>query len=140
MDKIGKTLAVLGVAFVLALAPTLIFMATDRDVAAAVTGTLTIGTILAASHVLAFAAGAWYTKGAMQVGADVALRAQETNDRWDERKTVAFGRLMQEGARIGRQAAGSQPDAMPLPLPSQGLDWLPPVAALPGEDVSEWPD
>jgi len=135
MESVRQLLAILGVLFLLLFAPTLIFLSKGNQVAAAVTGTMTLGIILAVTHVSAFAVGAWYTKGAMTMGADVALRAQETNDRWDERKTVAFGQLMREGARIGRQVAGGQPNVMPLPLPSQGLDWLPPVSALDtGED------
>jgi hypothetical protein len=132
-SNLRTTLMIIGAVFVLVFLPTLIFLATDRDVAAAITGTLTLGTILAFTHVLAFTAGAWYTRSAMQMGADVALRAQETNDRWDERKTVAFGRLMQEGARIGRMAGGGQEDVIPLPLPSQGMDWLPPTTTFPNE-------
>lgn len=134
MDGFQKTLLGLGIVFCAVFLPTLVFIAIGNQVAAAITGTMTVAIIFAITHVAAFAGGAWYTRGTMLMGADVALRAQETNDRWDERKTASFTRIMTEGARIGRST--HPVDAAPLPMPSQGaLDWMPPVAVLQdGED------
>jgi len=124
MQTIKVILIGLGVFFLVVFVPTLVFLALDQDVAAAVTGTMTVGVLLAITHVAAFAAGTWYTRTAMHMGADIALRAQETNDRWDERKTKVFGDLVREGARLGRTSASS-PEVLPLPLPSQDVSWLP---------------
>ena len=138
MDGFKKALAALLGLFLLLFGPTLFFLADGNEVAAAVTGTLTVGTLFAITHVLAFAGGAFYTKSAMAMGGSLVLRAQETNDRWDERKTAAFGKLMQEGARIGRQAAGGQDGLPALPLPSQGLvDWMPAPSTFDVLDADE---
>ncbi len=124
MQTIKVVLIGLGVFFLVVFVPTLVFLALDQDVAAAVTGTMTVGVLLAITHVAAFAAGTWYTRTAMHMGADIAIRAQETNDRWDERKTKVFGDLVREGARIGRASAPAA-EILPLPLPSQDVSWLP---------------
>jgi len=127
MQGIKVVLSGLGVFFLVVFVPTLIFLAIDQDVAAAVTGTMTVGVLLAITHVAAFAAGTWYTRTAMHLGADIVIRAQETNDRWDERKTKVFGDLVREGARIGRSSAPAAEATMAvsLPLPSQDVSWLP---------------
>jgi hypothetical protein len=143
MQTMKAVLIGLGVFFLVVFVPTLVFLALDQDVAAAVTGTMTAGVLLAFTHVAAFAAGTWYTRAAMHMGADIALRAQETNDRWDERKTKVFGDLVREGARIGR-TGGPVADVLPLPLPSQDVSWLPAptefgpgVGALPSLSMDE---
>jgi hypothetical protein len=124
MRTMKTVLIGLGVFFLVVFVPTLIFLALDHDVAAAVTGTITVGVLLAITHVSAFATGMWYTRAAMHMGADIAIRAQETNDRWDERKTKVFGDLVREGARLGRASTLSA-EVLPLPLPSQDVSWLP---------------
>jgi hypothetical protein len=127
MQTMKTVLIGLGIFFLVVFVPTLVFLALDHDVAAAVTGTMTVGVLLAITHVSAFAAGMWYTRAAMHMGADIAIRAQETNDRWDERKTKVFGDLVREGARIGRASrpSGASVEVLPLPLPSQDVSWLP---------------
>ena len=50
---------------------------------------------------------------------------------------TTFGKLMQEGARIGRQAATGPGDLPALPLPSQGLDWMPAPTAFDVVDAGE---
>jgi len=134
VQTIKVVLIGLGVFFLVVFVPTLVFLALDQDVAAAVTGTMTVGVLLAITHVAAFAAGTWYTRTAMHMGADIAIRAQETNDRWDERKTKVFGDLVREGARIGRAGAPAA-EILPLPLPSQDVSWLPAPAEF-GQPVS----
>ena len=129
LDIFQKTLVAIFIAFLLLFGPTIYFLLVGDQVAATFTGTLTAGLVLAFTHTLALTVGAHYSRHTMEKGADIALRAQETNDRWDERKTAAFGKIMIEGARIGRS---TQPtDFPPLPLPSQAIDWLPPIATLP---------
>ena len=66
------------------------------------------------------------------MGAELVTRAQETNDRWDERKTAVLGRVLGEGVRLGQRVGNT--DVAPLPLPSQGMEWLPPVAVFQDEE------
>ena len=132
MDGFQKTLIGLGVVFAIVFLPTLVFLVVGNQVAAAVCGTFTVAIILAFTHVLSFAGGAWYTRGSMQMGAELVTRAQETNDRWDERKTAVLGRVLGEGVRLGQRVGNT--DVAPLPLPSQGMDWLPPVAVFQDDD------
>lgn len=133
-DRFRQVLIGLGAPAALLLVATLVFTLLGNTIAAAVAGTISVATVLVISHVGVFYAGAQYTRGAMAMGAGIALKAQEVNDKWDQVKTVTFGKLITEGARLGRQASTTQ-DSMPvLPLPSQGLDWLPTAAAF---DVDE---
>lgn len=136
MERVKFALVVLGSLFGLFVVPTLVFLAKGNQVAAAITATLSACTLFGLTLVAAFGAGAWYTRAAMTTGAGIALKAQETNDRWDERKTAAFGRLFQEGARVARQERGG--DMPALPPPSHIVDWIPPVAAF--ADLSEAAD
>ena len=129
LDIFQKTLIAIGLAFLGLFGPTLFFLIIGDQVAATFTGTLTGGLLLAFTHALALTVGAHYSRHTMEKGADIALRAQETNDRWDERKSATMGKLIVEGARLGARNIGPA-DTPPLPLPSQGLDWLPPVAIL----------
>ncbi|MBN1139926.1 MAG: hypothetical protein JXM73_25370 [Anaerolineae bacterium] len=116
--SMGILILGLGVAFVA-------FLLSDQEAAAAAVGTLCVAIFLVFSHVLAFAAGAHYTKGSMILGAEVALRAHESSDRRDERQTVTLGKMFTEGVRIARQATGAQPDAAPLLMP-------------PSAEIEEW--
>jgi hypothetical protein len=74
--------------------------------------------------VAAFLVGVSWSRETMRDGADIALKAQQVNDAWDARKTVALAALMREGARIGRQIVGKT-GVPALPMPDQGGDWLP---------------
>jgi|GEM_PF-3978262 len=125
MDKVKAVAVALGALFGAFALPTLVFALKGHEVAAAVSATLLACTVLALIVVGAFAAGAAYTRSSMAMGAGIALRAQETNDRWDERKTATMGRLFEAGARAGRSTAaiGAQPA---LSLPSDEMDgWMP---------------
>jgi len=84
-----------------------------------------------------FIGGIW-TARTMQAGAGVALKAQQVNDEWDARKTVAFAGLVREGAVIGRQATMLPPGA-PAPLPGQGAQMiLPPLAEFGQGTMRDW--
>ena len=134
MDGFHKTLIGLGVVFLAVFLPTLVFLAVGNQVGAAITGTLTACILAAISHVAAFAGGAWYTRGSMERGGDLVLRAQQANDRWDQVKATTSAKLMIEGARIGKSL--QQPELSALPFPSQGeMGWMPTVSMLDdGED------
>lgn len=68
----------------------------------------------------------------LQMGADIALKAQHMNDTWDAKKTKALADVMREGARMGRTNIGVE--SLPaLPLPSQVEGWLPDVVNLDAE-------
>lgn len=72
----------------------------------------------------------------LQLGADIALKAQHINDTWDAKKTKALADVMREGARMGRNNIGVEP--LPaLPLPSQSDDWLPDMIDLTQDDFEE---
>ena len=92
LEWFEKTLIGLVAVFAVFAGPALILLAMGNTVGAAVTGTLAACILVGISHLVAFGVGAAYTRSSMSAGADIALRAQETNDRWDERKTAAFGR------------------------------------------------
>ena len=104
LKNFTQILVGLGVLFLCLFLPTIIFLAKGNQVAAAVTGTLTVGTLFAISHTGAFAAGTLYSRAAMREGADIALRSQETNDRWDERN--AYRRALIQAARARRSREG----------------------------------
>lgn len=72
----------------------------------------------------AFVVGSAYTRTVMRDGAAIALHAQDSNDRWDERKTAALGRLFQAGALAGRNAVLPEPTALP-----DTTSWLPRLSA-----------
>jgi hypothetical protein len=86
--------------------------------------------------VVTVAVTAWWTRQTMRDGADIALKAQNTNDAWDARKTAALGALMREGAKIWQKVASDSPPL--LPMPSQG-DWLPDLVefSLTDDDMME---
>jgi hypothetical protein len=95
-------------------------------------------TFLFAALVIAFLIGVSWSRETMRDGADIALKAQQVNDAWDTRKTVALAALMREGARIGRQVM-SKTGVPALPMPDQGGDWLPDLVefSLPDDNVIE---
>ena len=133
MDGFHKTLIGLGVVFGVVFLPTLVFLVIGNQVGAAITGTLTACILAAISHVAAFAGGAWYTRGSMERGGDLVLRAQQANDRWDQVKATTSAKLMIEGARIGKSL--HQPEVPHLPFPSQGeMGWMPSVDILESGD------
>jgi hypothetical protein len=68
---------------------------------------------------------AWWTRQTMRDGAELALRAQDINDRWDTAKIRDLAALVREGAKIGRMGAGQNSND-PLPLMTDPDDtWLP---------------
>ena len=139
LDGVNGVLIALGLFLVLMFAPTIIFAIKGDAVGVAISITVISMLFLGCLVMGAFALGARHNKKAMQDGANIALAAQEFNDKWDASKFKTAGSLLQEGARIGKQIR--EPDITTLPMPSQGsLHWLPDVAMLDHEDDGDWPD
>ena len=113
----------------LTLGPTLIFLLLGDKVLAAICATLSVIFLLSASHIAAFTAGARYTRGSMQVGAAIALKAQELDDTWDERQMNTLAKVFSQGANMGRVTTAPEP-VVPLPMPSQDFNWMPSIAML----------
>ena len=134
-DGLGALLAALVIAGLVMCAP-LAFFAIKGDrvgfaVSVAVLAMLFLGLLVMG----AVAVGAAYTRRTMRDGAGIALQAQDFNDRWDTAKMNNTTKLFIEGARAGRSL--QQPEIPPLPMPSQGLDWLPHMAVLEDEEA-DW--
>lgn len=125
-----KVFAILGGS--LLIVPPIIFSIAGNDTA--VTVCLTVDAMLVLFGVIlgSYAAGARFTRSTMAMGSDLVLRAQESDDRRDIKQMETFGKLMIEGGRIAQRMKPSDAPTA-LPLESQGMDWLPPVALL--EDV-----
>ena len=138
-DGVNGILAALALLLILMFAPTIIFAIRGDAVGVAISLTVISMLFLGCLVMGAFALGARHNKKAMQDGAQIALAAQEFNDRWDASKFKTAGSLLQEGARIGK--AIREPDITPLPMPSQGsLEWLPDVAVLEHGDDGDFVD
>ena len=75
---------------------------------------------------------AWWTRHTLQAGADIALKAQHTNDQWDTRKTAALAQLLREGASVGRQLQ-AQRETPALPWAPVERDWLPRMIEYAGQ-------
>lgn len=132
MDRIKGFGIALALAFLTMAVMTLIFSVFGHPVAAAVSGTLTVCSMLAVSHIGSFIFGAMYTKGTVSMGADVALRAQESHERWNERTTRSLTNSVIEGVRQGSMIMRQEQSQSPILPPSQMLDggWAPSVSAL----------
>ena len=75
---------------------------------------------------------AWWTRRTMQAGADIALKAQHTNDQWDARKMAALAQLLREGAIMGRQLQARR-ETPELPWAQAECDWLPRMIEYAGQ-------
>ena len=136
-DILHKILIGLGVIFLTVFLPTLVFLAIGNEVAAAITGTLTVVTIFAITHFAVFAGGAWWARDTMRDGAGLVLQAQDFNDRWDTAKFGHMTRLFNEGVRASRSIQAAE--TPPLAPPSMAtLDWMPSVAVLDEGDGDNW--
>ena len=128
-DGVNGLLAALVVLFVIMFVPTIIFAIKGDALGVAISLTVISMLFLGCLVMGAFALGARHNKKAMQDGAEIALAAQEFNDKWDASKFKTAGSLLTEGARLGKSIR--EPDHIALPMPSQGaFDWLPDVAML----------
>lgn len=118
---------------VLATLMTIALFLFDRILTAAIIGTAVVALLLLLVVLATAQISRRQTIETMQIGADIALRAQETNDTWDARKTKAIGDVMKEGIRFSRDQArqrGIRPGSQPLPPllpPSQDTAWLPEI-------------
>lgn len=72
------------------------------------------------SVVVAFMLGAYYTKQTLAAGADIALKAQTSDDRRDIVQTNALTGLVKEVLKLGGQAARVQAPSYPR-LPDEGV-------------------
>lgn len=85
-------------------------------VAAAILGTATVALcILFIVMTIAYVTRC-NTIETMKIGAEIALRAQATNDAWDAKKTAVLSQLIREGVRLGASNSPRLP-APPLSLP-----------------------
>lgn len=67
--------------------------------------------------ILCFVLGSWWSAYLLQNGAQIALTAQESDDRRDERQMGALAQLMREGVKTGRDYAKvEQPQYPALPF------------------------
>ncbi len=73
----------------------------------------------------------------MMDGARMAMASQDFNDRWDVAKMNNMTKLFTEGARAAKSLRPPQQDITALPLPSQGMDWLPSVTMF-QDDEDDW--
>ena len=129
LDGLQAIVAVLGLLLVLMFAPTLFFAIKGDQLGFFISLTVIAMLFLGLMIMGAVAMGAEYTRRTMRDGASIALQSQDFNDRWDIKKMDISSKLFIEGARAGRSLQqGAQ--SPPLPLPSQGLEWLPPVEVL----------
>ena len=136
VDGLKAIIVSMAAILLLLFVPVLIFAIKGNDKAVAVCLTVIAMLFLGIVVMGAVAAGATWTRNTMRDGANIALAAQESDDRRDIKQMDTLGKLMIEGGRIAqRMRPGSEPTA--LPLPSQALDWLPEVSLLEEGDV-EW--
>ena len=136
LDGLQALLAALGGLLLLMFAPAIFFAIKGDRVGFAISLTVIAMLFLGLLVMGAVAIGAAYTRSTMRDGANIALQAQDFNDRWDVSKMNNTTKLFIEGARAGRSL--QQPEFPPFPLPSQGMDWLPPVTMF-QDDEEEWP-
>jgi len=138
-DGLNALLAALGLLLVLMFAPTIIFAIKGDTVGVAISLTVIAMLFLGLLVMGSVAVGTTYTRRTMQDGANIALQAQDLNDRWDVQKFSSATKLLVEGARAARSIR--EPDMAPLPMPSQGdLGWMPDVAVLEPGDDGDWVD
>jgi hypothetical protein len=134
-DGLGALLAALGGILLLMFAPVIFFAIKGDKIGVAISITMIAMLLLGLLVMCAVAVGAAYTRSTMRDGAGIALSAQDFNDRWDAAKMNNTTKLFIEGARAGRSL--QQPEISPLPMPSQGLDWLPSVTVFQDEE-EDW--
>lgn len=107
----------------LAMLITAILWICGKDAWAAGVGVFTVFSWLAVLVVTVAAVVSWWTRSTMQMGAELALRSQESDDRRDIAEINAVRDFV--GTLLRRSPMpGEQPK---LPLPSQETRWLPPL-------------
>jgi hypothetical protein len=121
-----RVVIMLGALAVLAMLATLIVHTVD-PVVGAVIGTATVFLGLGLYTVAVVTVTAWFVKTTYKDGAEIALRAQESDDRRDVAMISAVGKM----SSLWKESQQAQRPA--LPLPSQQANWLPVF----DEEVSE---
>lgn len=92
----------------------IILWAVGSEVAAAIVLTTTVLLWLIVVIVATVGITTWWTRQTMQQGAELVLRAQDINDRWDASKIGSLAGLMREGAKMAR-FNGARPEDKALP-------------------------
>jgi hypothetical protein len=103
----------------------------EHPTAAWVLGVSGVLVIIGLAALFGVLIGGTWTRRTMQAGAEIALKAQQVNDEWDARKTVALGAVMRQGATLGRQLPGAGQPALPFPgqiAPAGETMFLPPLS------------
>jgi len=137
IDGFGAIVALIGFIMLLLFGPSVFFAIKGDKLGFAISVTVLIMLFLAGVVMAAVAIGAEYSRRTMRDGANIALAAQDFNDRWDTAKFQGATKLLIEGARAAKSLR--EPEIPSLPMPSQGnLDWLPPVSMLDRGDDQDW--
>lgn len=106
-----------------------------HKIAAAIVVTAIAALFILLTHVGAFAAGIWWGRESVRMGADIAIRAQNFNDQWDTRKTTALANMATAMIKLGHSTAK---EASPLPPLLEIGEHFPPLEeCVEGELVSE---
>ncbi len=138
VDGLKALVGTMAVVLVLLFLPTIIFAIKKDPVGVAISLTI-IGMLFLGIVVMgAMLAGAAWTRKNMMDGARMAMASQDFNDRWDVAKMNNMTKLFTEGARAaGRLKPPAPEETLALPLPSQGMDWLPSVTMFQDDEVIE---
>ena len=139
VDGLKALVGTMAVAVVILFLPTIVFAIKGNQVGVAVSLTI-IGMLLLGIVVMgAVLAGSAWTRKNMMDGAKIAMASQDFNDRWDTAKMNNMTKMFTEGARAAGRLKPPQQDIAALPLPSQGMEWLPSVTMFEDETVdAEW--
>ena len=138
-EQLGNLImSVVGVISLIAALTTLFLYFSREYVWAAIVGTGAVALFILLIVVVTSVVSSHRTVRMMKEGAEIALRAQGENDRWDTQKAKVFADIFSQGAKISAahrpllaQPPGGHPSGTPpLPLPSQdSSSWLPPLTA-----------
>lgn len=126
-------LAVFGVTITATLATAVLWL-TGYQVAASLVFSLTIFSWLALFGLASLALGSWYSAKLMRDGADLVLRAQDSNDRWDAQKTASFAALARTMFSLTHPSRTPQ---QPLPPLLEAGSFLPDVDVVGGRVLRE---
>jgi hypothetical protein len=126
----GRILGFLGATTVIVIITAVILRLGQYPVAAAIFWTVIAAVWLILIIAAVWVISSWWTARTMERGAGIALRAQQTNDAWDARKTDALAQLMKEGIKAGQWGSSRRGPSPTLPLPSQEAGWLPALSSF----------
>ncbi len=110
----------------------IVLLLTGNQGAALALAGLLVGLVLLLSFAAIWGVGSYWTRQTMAAGAEIALRAQEQDDKWDIQQSRATTDVFRAGVQAAREARGITDGGLP-PLPSQSFD----LPALPGYTIGE---